>query len=81
MPKPFRGQISGSSPTGMLIRASKDVWCRGLYRRLGPEEFYRRRLAWLLAHGKTTSYNRLVAYLRVVYRQNGHHFGRPVGTT
>ncbi len=63
MPKPFRGQISGSSPTGMLIRASKDVWCRGLYRRLGPEEFYRRRLAWLLAHGKTTSYNRLVAYL------------------
>ena len=63
MPKPFRGQISGSSPTGMLIRASKDAWCRGLYRRLGPEEFYRRRLAWLQAHGKTTSYNRLVAYL------------------
>ncbi len=63
MPKPFRGQISGSSSTGMLIRWSKDVWCRGLYRRLGPEEFYRRRLAWLQAHGKTTSYNRLVAYL------------------
>jgi len=63
MPKPFRGQISVSSSTGMLIRWSKDVWCRGLYRRLGPEEFYRRRLAWLQAHGKTTSYNRLVAYL------------------
>ncbi len=25
MPKPFRGQISGSSSTGMLIRWSKDV--------------------------------------------------------
>jgi hypothetical protein len=43
---------------------SKDAWARGLYRRLGPEEFYRRRLEWLAAHGKTTSYDRLVAYLQ-----------------
>jgi hypothetical protein len=42
----------------------KDAWARGLYRRLGPEEFYRRRLEWLAAHGKTTWYNRLVASLR-----------------
>jgi hypothetical protein len=36
----------------------------GLYRRLGPEEFYRRRLEWLAANGKTTSYHRLVVYLK-----------------
>jgi hypothetical protein len=29
---------------------------------LAPE-FYRRRLAWLAANGKWTSYNRLIAYL------------------
>jgi hypothetical protein len=64
MPKPFRDQIGPSSPTGILIRASKSQYVRCLYARLGPEEFYRRRLDWLQANQKTTSYARLVAYLR-----------------
>jgi hypothetical protein len=37
---------------------------RRLYARPGPEEFYRRRLAWLASIGKRTSHDRLVAYLR-----------------
>ena len=67
MPKPFREQgckRSRQSVDGMLIRWSKDMFIRGLYARLGPEEFYRRRLAWLKDNGKTTSYNRLVVYLK-----------------
>ena len=36
---------------------------RQLCARLGPEELYRRRLAWLAANGKRASYDRLVAYL------------------
>ena len=63
MPRPFRGTITGRSGAGTLIRADKDRWCRGLYRSLGPPEFYRRRAAWLLEHGKATSYARLMAYL------------------
>jgi hypothetical protein len=49
-----------------MIRADKDQFIRQLYARLGPEEFYRRRLEWLVNHGKTTSYRRLVAYLKRV---------------
>jgi hypothetical protein len=64
MPRPFRHQSASKSATGELIRESKDVFICGLYRRLGPEEFYRRRLAWLAANQKWTSYKRLVAYLR-----------------
>jgi hypothetical protein len=48
---------------GRLLRQSKDEYIRKLYARLGPEEFYRRRLEWLFANGKWKSYDRLVAYL------------------
>src|SRR5262249_14395493 len=64
MPRPFRGTITRSTSTHQLIRASKSEFVRQLYARLGPAEFYRRRLDWLQSHGKTTSYVRLVAYLR-----------------
>jgi hypothetical protein len=37
---------------------------RGLYHRVGPAEFWRRRLCWLVENGKWVSYIRLVAYLR-----------------
>ena len=64
MPRPYRAQKSGKlTRTSCLIRQSKDQYIRQLYARLGPEEFYRRRLAWLAANGKRTSYNRLLAYL------------------
>ena len=64
LPRPYRAQKSGNSNlTHTLIRHSKDQYIRQLYARLGPEEFYRRRLAWLAANGKRTSYNRLLAYL------------------
>ena len=64
MPRPYRAQKSGkSSLTHSLIRQSKDQYVRQLYARLGPEEFYRRRLAWLAANGKWTSYNRLAVHL------------------
>jgi len=64
MPAPFRGTITGRSSTGTLIRAGKSEFIRQLYARLGPEEFYRRRLAWLARHRKKTSYLRLIAYLK-----------------
>jgi hypothetical protein len=64
LPRPYRAQKSGKSNlTHTLIRHSKDQYVRQLYARLGPEEFYRRRLEWLAANGKWTSYHRLVAYL------------------
>jgi hypothetical protein len=64
LPRPYRTQKSGkSSLTYCLIRQSKDQYARQLYTRLGPEEFYRRRLAWLAANGKNTSHNRLLGYL------------------
>ena len=46
-----------------MIRAGNDQFIRQLYARLGPAEFYRRRLAWLARHRKRTSYVRLIAYL------------------
>jgi hypothetical protein len=64
VPKPFQGQVTNRSSAGTLIRASKSEFIRCLYARLGPEEFYRRRLDWLQANKKTTSYGRLVDYLR-----------------
>jgi hypothetical protein len=64
MPRPFRGQITKKSTVNELIRADKDRYVRSLYARLGPEEFYRRRLEWLRANGKTTCLNRLVAFLQ-----------------
>ncbi len=65
MPRPYQAQRPGkSSLTASLIRQSKDQYVRQLYARLGPEEFYRRRLEWLAANGKQASYDRLVAYLR-----------------
>jgi hypothetical protein len=64
MPAPFRGTITGRSSNATLIRAGNDQFIRQLYARLGPREFYRRRLEWLVKHGKTTSYRRLVAYLK-----------------
>jgi hypothetical protein len=66
MPRPYRAQKAGrSSPasTNGLIHQAKDQYVRQLYARLGPEEFYRRRLEWLAANGKRTSYDRLIAYL------------------
>ena len=63
MPRPFRGLITGRSSDAMLIRADKSRFVAELYARLGPEEFYRRRLAWLAAHGRWTSYHRLIAYV------------------
>jgi hypothetical protein len=64
MPRPFRNTITGRSTVGELIRADKDRFIRQLYARLGPEEFWRRRLEWLARNGKRTSYDRLVAYLQ-----------------
>jgi hypothetical protein len=64
MPKPFRGQVSSRSSAHTLIRASKSEFVRCLYARLGPTEFYRRRLDWLKANGKRTSYDRLIVYLQ-----------------
>jgi hypothetical protein len=64
MPRPYRGTITRKTSANTLIRASKSQFIRQLYGRLGPEEFYRRRLDWLQANGKRTSYDRLVAYLR-----------------
>jgi hypothetical protein len=46
-----------------LIRAGKSEFIRQLYARLGPREFYERRLAWLEANQKWTSYHRLLDYL------------------
>ena len=66
MPRPYRGLITCKTNTNALIRASKSEFVRQLYARLGPEEFYRRRLEWLQANRKKTSYDRLVAYLRGV---------------
>jgi hypothetical protein len=64
VPRPFRHQAAGrSNSTSLLIRADKDRFIRQLYARLGPEEFYRRRLEWLAANGKWRSYDLLVAYL------------------
>jgi hypothetical protein len=66
MSRPFREMITRSTTTNQLIRASKSQFVRQLYARLGPEEFYRRRLDWLQSHEKTSSYDRLIAYLRRV---------------
>lgn len=63
MPRPYRHTITGRSSTGELIRADKDRYIRQLYARLGPAEFWRRRLDWVARNGKRTSYERLVAYL------------------
>jgi hypothetical protein len=64
MPRPYRAQNPGKSKsTSSLIRQSKDQYIRQLYARLGPAEFYRRRLQWLAANGKWVSYDRLVACL------------------
>ena len=64
MPRPYRETITRNTSTNGLIRASKSESVRQLYARLGPEEFYRRRLDWLQANGKQVSYGRLIAYLR-----------------
>jgi hypothetical protein len=63
MPRPFRGIITRRSSDATLIHADKSRFIRQLFARLGPAEFYRRRLAWLAKHGKTTSFRRLIAYL------------------
>ena len=73
MPKPFRGQLSSSSSTGMLIRADKDRWCRAWYRRLGPTEFFRRRLEWLRITGK----RHLTAGFSPIWRNAGSIFDMP----
>jgi hypothetical protein len=64
MPRPHRFNSAGRSIDGELIRADKDRFVRQLYRRLGPAEFWRRRLVWLAVNGKRTSFFRLVAYLQ-----------------
>ena len=72
MPCPYRNTITGRSSVGELIRADKDRFIRQLYARLGPEEFWRRRLEWLARTGKRTSYDRLVAYLQRVGIEISH---------
>jgi hypothetical protein len=64
MPRPFRGIITRRSSDATLIRAEKSLFVQQLYARLGPAEFYRRRLAWLVANGKRASSARLIAYLQ-----------------
>jgi hypothetical protein len=66
MPRPYAGTITKKTSTNELIRASKSELIRQLYARLGPEEFYGRRLDWSQVNGKATSYVRLVAHLRRV---------------
>ena len=56
MPRPNRGTITSKTSTNALIRASKSEFIRSVYARLGPKEFYRRRLERLQANGKATSY-------------------------
>jgi hypothetical protein len=50
MTRPYRAQKTGRSNVDhTLIRLSKDQYIHGLHARLGPEEYYRRRLARLAA--------------------------------
>jgi hypothetical protein len=55
MPAPSRHRITTKSTSRTLTRAPKDAWARGLCRRLGPEEFYRRWPLQLRANGRQTS--------------------------
>ncbi len=65
MPKPFRRTVARRTGPEAKARAAKnDRYVRGLYHRVGPVEFYRRRLCWLVENGKWVSYIRLVSYLR-----------------
>jgi hypothetical protein len=65
MPKPYECTGSRSSSPDVKARARKnDSYIRGLYHRVGPAEFWRRRLCWLVENGRWVSYIRLVAYLR-----------------
>jgi hypothetical protein len=65
MPAPLRRIVSRrSSPEAKARAAKNDRYIRGLYHRLGPVEFWRRRLCWLVESGKWVAYIRLVAYLR-----------------
>ena len=53
MPRPCRRQNPGKpNATNTSIRLGKDQYIREQYAKLGPEEIYRRRLAWLAANGK-----------------------------
>jgi hypothetical protein len=58
MPRPLRKTITERSSVSELIRADKDRFIRQLYARLGPAEFWRRRLLWLDANGKATSFKK-----------------------
>ena len=61
MPKPFRRTVARrSSPEAKARAAKNDTYMRGLYHRVGPAEFWRRRLCWLVENGKWVSYIRLV---------------------
>src|SRR5262245_2089382 len=65
MPKPFRRTVARrASPEAKARAAKNDAYIRGLYHRVGPVVFWRRRLQWLVANAKWVSYIRLVAYLR-----------------
>jgi hypothetical protein len=55
MPRPYRGTITSKTGTNALIRPSKSEFIRRPYAQLGPIVFYRRRLDWSHANGKTTS--------------------------
>jgi hypothetical protein len=65
MPRPYRRTVARRSSPEAKARAGKnDAYIRGLYHRLGPVQFWTRRLNWLVHNGKWVSYIRLVAYLR-----------------
>ncbi len=53
MPKPFRRTVARRSSLDTKARAAKnDRSVRGLYHRVGPAEFWHRRLCWLVENGK-----------------------------
>jgi hypothetical protein len=65
MAEPHRRTVARRSSPEAKARAGKnDAYIRGLYHRVGPAEFWRRRLCWLVENGKWVSYIRLIGYLR-----------------
>jgi hypothetical protein len=66
MPRPFRRQRPPRTIESYSTREYRDRFVRRLYQAVGPKTFYELRLAWLKKNGKTTSYLRLVEYLKSI---------------
>jgi hypothetical protein len=47
-----------------VIRKHKRDWMRGLFKRIGPEAFWTRRLNWLADNGKARALRQLIAVLQ-----------------